>query len=69
MTGAWLAYSRVLPAEKHIIGKRWTQCIEQYNFNLRTSIGRLSQKTICFSKSREIHDNIIWWDLTIHHYQ
>ncbi|OBU38440.1 hypothetical protein AYY26_21660 [Photobacterium phosphoreum] len=50
MTDAWPVYSSILPAEKHIIGKRWTQRIERYNLNLRTHIKRLNRKTICFSK-------------------
>ncbi len=69
MTDAWPVYSSILPAEKHIIGKRWTQRIERHNLNLRTHIKRLNRKTICFSKSPEMHDKVIGWYLTIHHYQ
>ena len=38
MTEAWPVYLSVLLAEKHIIGKRWTQRIERHNLNLRTHI-------------------------------
>ncbi|WP_232426891.1 IS1 family transposase, partial [Erwinia tracheiphila] len=30
---------------------------------------RLTRRTICFSKSEEMHDKIIGWYLTLHHYQ
>ncbi len=69
MTNAWPVSSGILPAEKHIIGKCWTQRIERHNVNLRTHIKRLNRKTICFSKSSEMHDKVIGWYLTIHHDQ
>ncbi len=69
MTDAWSVYSSILPAEKHIIGKRWTQRIERHNLNLRTHTKRLNRKAICFSKSPEMHDKVIEWYSTIHHYQ
>ena len=40
MTDGWPVYLSVLLAEKHIIGKRWTQRIERHNLNLRTHIKR-----------------------------
>jgi len=40
----------------HEIGKRNSQKIERKNLNLRTWIKRLTRKTICFSKSKEMHD-------------
>ncbi|WP_447874715.1 IS1 family transposase, partial [Serratia fonticola] len=42
--------------------------IERHNLNLRTHIKRLARKTICFSKSEEMHDKIIGSYLTINHY-
>ncbi len=59
MTDAWPVYSGVLLTEKHIIGKRWTQRLEQDNLNLRTHIKRLNRKTICFSKLPETRDKVI----------
>ena len=53
------AYQRLLPADKHLITKRYTQAIERQNLNLRTRIKRLARKTLCFSKSVEIHDKVI----------
>ncbi|MGB5634199.1 MAG: IS1 family transposase [Waterburya sp.] len=45
------AYRRHLPEDKHEIGKKKTQKIEQKHIRLRTRIKRLTRKTICFSKS------------------
>jgi len=55
-TDDWGAYERHIDLEKHEIGKRNTQKIERKNLNLRTWIKRLTRKTICFSKSEEMHD-------------
>ena len=53
------AYDRIIPHEVHRIGKRNTQKIERHHLTLRTRIKRLSRKTICFSKNREIHKTVI----------
>jgi insertion element IS1 protein InsB len=58
-TDGWGAYQRHLPAELHEIGKRKTQRIEQKHLRLRTRIKRLARKTICFSKTEEMHDLVI----------
>jgi insertion element IS1 protein InsB len=58
-TDGWGAYERHLPAECHEIGKRKTQRIEQKHLRLRTRIKRLARKTICFSKTEEMHDIVI----------
>jgi len=58
-TDDWGSYERLLPEEKHIIGKRYTQKVERRNLNLRTRIKRLARKTICFSRSEELHDKVI----------
>ena len=55
----WGAYSRHLDPEQHIIGKRNTQKIERKHLTLRTRIKRLVRKTICFSKSTQMHDIVI----------
>ena len=55
----WGAYKRHLPVESHEIGKRKTQRIEQKHLSLRTRIKRLVRKTICFSKTEEMHDLVI----------
>jgi len=58
-TDGWGAYERHLPAELHEVGKRKTQRIEQKHLRLRTRIKRLARKTICFSKTEEMHDIVI----------
>jgi len=58
-TDGWGAYERNLPAECHEIGKRKTQRIERKHLKLRTRIKRLARKTICFSKTEEMHDLVI----------
>jgi len=49
----------LLPEDKHLITQTFTQNIERQNLNFRTRIKRLQRKTICFSKSVEMHDKVI----------
>jgi insertion element IS1 protein InsB len=58
-TDSWGAYERNLPPEVHSPGKRTTQQIERKHLTLRTRIKRLVRRTICFSKSIELHDIVI----------
>ena len=58
-TDHWGAYTRHLDAEVHSPGKRHTQKIERKHLTLRTRIKRLVRKTICFSKSIQMHDIVI----------
>ena len=58
-TDYWGAYTRHIDADKHQLGKRNTQKIERKHLTLRTRIKRLTRKTICFSKSIQMHDIII----------
>ena len=58
-TDHWGAYTRHLAPEVHCPGKRHTQKIERKHLTLRTRIQRLMRKTICFSKSTQIHDIVI----------
>ncbi len=55
----WGACERDLDPDKHQIGKRNTRKIERKHLTLRTRIKRLARKTICFSKSRQMHDIVI----------
>jgi insertion element IS1 protein InsB len=41
------------------MGKRNTQKIERKHLTLRARIKRLARKTICFSKSVQMHDIVI----------
>ena len=52
-------YARHLAPEEPNPGKRNTQKIERKHLTLRTRIKRLVRKTICFSKSTQMHDIVI----------
>ena len=58
-TDYWGAYTRPLEPDVHYPGKRNTQRIERKHLTLRTRIKRLARKTICFSKSIQMHDIVI----------
>ena len=58
-TDNWQSYAKLIPAERHCIGKKDTWKIERANLNFRTHLKRLHRKTICFSKHETIHDNVI----------
>ena len=58
-TDDWGAYSKYIPPGKHRIGKDRTWKTERKNLNFRTHLKRLNRKTICFSKNKQIHDNVI----------
>ena len=66
-TDYWGAYTRHLDAEEHQPGKRTMQQIERKHLTLRTRIKRLTRKTICFSKSIQMHDIVI--GLFVNHYE
>ena len=58
-TDGWGVYARHLDAENHRVGKENTQKIESKHINLRTRIKRLVRRTICFSKTEQMHDLVI----------
>jgi insertion element IS1 protein InsB len=58
-TDYWATYQRHLDPGVHCPGKRYTQKIERKHLTLRTRIKRLTRKTICFSKSIQMHDIVI----------
>jgi insertion element IS1 protein InsB len=58
-TDYWGAYTRHIDPEQHEPGKRHTQKIERKHLRLRTRIKRLTRKSICFSKSIQMHDIVI----------
>ena len=58
-TDDWGAYTRHLDPDEHCPGKRHTQKIERKHLTLRTRIKRLARKTICFSKTTQMHDIVI----------
>lgn len=55
----WGGYDRHINSEQLFIGKTNTQKIERKHLTLRTRIKRLARKTICFSKSKRMHDIVI----------
>jgi insertion element IS1 protein InsB len=58
-TDGWGAYHRHLDPKLHVVGKRRTQQLERKHLTLRTRIKRLVRKTLCFSRSAQMHDLII----------
>ena len=58
-TDGWGAYRRHLNPQRHVVGKRRTQQLERKHLTLRTRIKRLVRKTICFSKSVQMHELVI----------
>jgi insertion element IS1 protein InsB len=58
-TDYWGAYTRHLDPDEHQPGKRNTQQIERKHLTLRTRIERLTRKTICFSRSIQMHDIVL----------
>lgn len=58
-TDEWGCYARELTKDKLLTGKLFTQRIERNNLTLRTRIKRLARRTICFSRSVELHEKVI----------
>jgi insertion element IS1 protein InsB len=58
-TDDWESYQKLIPEARHWTGKQWTQRIERQNLNFRTHLKRLHRRTICFSKSEEMHEAVI----------
>jgi len=54
-TDHWKAFAKVLPPDKHKMGKAYTKNIEGVNTCLRARNRRLVRKTTCFSKKKENH--------------
>ena len=53
-TDDWVSYTKVIPAGKHVIGKKHTIGIEQNNSNVRHFLGRMTRRTKVVSKSAEM---------------
>ena len=58
-TDDWGSYPRHIPGTQQAIGKDQTQKIERKHLTLRTRLKRLARKTICFSKSIQMHDIVL----------
>ena len=62
-TDDWDAFAKVLPKNRHVIGKEHTVSIERNNSNTRYYLGRFNRKTKIVSKS-EYMLNLslqLWW--------
>lgn len=66
-TDKFCAYE-ILPKQKHVANKFYTQRIERENLNLRNRLKRLNRKTLGYSKSAEMHDKIIGTFIEREHY-
>jgi insertion element IS1 protein InsB len=64
-TDGWPSYRMVLPQTRHSVSQGGTLQIERHNLNFRTRLKRLQRRTICFSRSEELHDAVI--KLFVHH--
>lgn len=65
-TDDWDAFSKILPPERHIIGKAHTVTIERDNSNTRHHLGRMTRRTKVVSKKEAMIDASIklWLALT-----
>ena len=55
-TDDWDAFAKVLPRERHVIGKAHTITIEQDNSNTRHHLGRMTRRTKVVSKKAGMVD-------------
>ncbi|MFP1482560.1 IS1 family transposase [Escherichia coli] len=56
-TDEWGSYARELPKEKHLNGRFLLSTLSVTT--LRTRMKRLARRTICFSRSVELHEKVI----------
>jgi insertion element IS1 protein InsB len=52
-------YQRYLPPDQHRVGKLTMQKIERKHLTWRARLKRLARQTLCFSRSRAMHDLLI----------
>lgn len=55
-TDDWEVYKKIIPQEKHVVGKKHTIAIEQNNSNIRHFLGRMTRRTKVVSKSETMVD-------------
>ena len=53
-TDDWEAFAKVLPKERHVIGKSGTAAIERDNSNTRHHLGRMTRRTKVVSKKEHM---------------
>ena len=54
-TDYWEAYQKVIPVDRHLIGKEYTYFIEGFFAELRARVSRLVRKGLSFSKKWDNH--------------
>jgi len=61
-TDDWHAFAKILPPERHVIGKAHTIAIEQDHSNTRHHLGRMTRRTKVVSKKAQmIYNSIKLW--------
>lgn len=65
-TDSWDAFAKILPPERHIIGKKYTSAIERDNSNTRHHLARFTRRTKVVSQKVEMIDTTLklWQALT-----
>ncbi len=65
-TDNWDTFAKVLPPDRHMIGKAHTHTIESDNSNTRHHLGRFTRRTKVVSKTEEMVDTSLklWHALT-----
>lgn len=58
-TDDWQFYKNFLPAKQHQVGKEQTRHIERHKLNFQPHLKRLQRRTICYSKTAEMHDAVL----------
>ena len=53
-TDEWESFIKVLPKERHVIGKQHTHGIERDNSNTRHNLARMTRRTKVVSKAEEM---------------
>ena len=66
-TDQWEVFKKVLPPERHVIGKAHTHCIERDNSNTRHHLARFTRRTKVVSKSSQAVEVTLrlWQALTV----
>jgi len=65
-TDDWDAFAKVLPKDRHIVGKSHTLAIERDNSNTRHHLGRMTRRTKVVSRCEKMLDASLklWVNLT-----
>ena len=65
-TDNWDVFAKVLPSDRHIIGKKYTTEIERDNSNTRHHLARFTRRTKVVSHNVDMVNNSLklWLDLT-----